>query len=196
MSFYHPGSRHLQDRYDGRRLADRLEAVRVRTAFTDADRAIVEAAPFFFLATAAHNMVDCSFRGGDPGFVRIVGDNLLEFPDYDGNSMYRSLGNILESPPVGMLFIRFDGRDRLRINGEAAIEFDHKQVAAMHGAKSIVRVKATHIYSNCPRYIPQMRLEMPSPFVPRPGEEAPAPAWKSRDYARDVLPRDGDRDNG
>ena len=85
---FHDGNRTLQDRYDGRRVADTLEARRRAAAFEPAHAALIEAAPFFFLATAAEGAVDCSFKGGPPGFVRITGPAELEWPDYDGNSMY------------------------------------------------------------------------------------------------------------
>ena len=116
MSMYHEGQRALQDRFDGRRLSDVLEAHRRHDVFTDADVEMIRTAPFFFLASAHGDCVDCSIKGGNPGFVRITGPGTLEFPDYDGNSMYRSLGNILRSPAVGLLFVRFDGSStKLRI---------------------------------------------------------------------------------
>ena len=62
----------------------------------------------FFLATAdEHGMPQCSYKGGDPGFVRVVDEHTLAFPSYDGNGMYLSLGNLLVNPQVGILFIDF-----------------------------------------------------------------------------------------
>ena len=117
---FHDGNRALQDRFDGRRVADALEARRRVDAFLPEHVAMIEAAAFFFLATAAEGHVDCSFKGGPPGFVRVTGPAELEFPDYDGNSMYLSLGNILLSPAIGMLFVSFDGRStRLQHVGHA-----------------------------------------------------------------------------
>ncbi len=189
MAMYHDGNRDLQDRFDGRRLADSLERNRRHANFTDADIAFIEAAPFFFLATAHGETVDCSFKGGMPGFVKVTGPNTLSFPDYDGNSMYKSLGNILKSGNVGMLFIKFDGTgERMRINGSAVLNDDPARVAAFEGAKLLVDVTARHIFPNCPRYIPAMDGLDISPHVPRPDHEPPEPAWKFRDYARDYLP--------
>ena len=127
MDFYHEGMRALQDRYDGRAVPDRLAANRMRQKFTDGDREFIETAPFFFLATATPESVDCSFKGGEPGFVQVVGENVLAWPDYDGNRMYRSLGNVMQNARVGLLFIRFDGTlldgaARLRVNGRAEID--------------------------------------------------------------------------
>lgn len=191
MSMYHEGQRVLQDRFDGRRLSDVLEAHRRHDTFTDADAEMIRSAPFFFLATAHGDSVDCSIKGGNPGFVRITGPGTLEFPDYDGNSMFRSLGNILRSPAVGLLFVRFDGSStKLRINGRAEIVDDPAVVAAHPGAKMVVRVTAQHIYPNCPRYVPDMATVAPSKYAPAPGRAAPPPEWKSRDYIQPALPAD------
>lgn len=188
-SFYHEGMRELQDRFDGRRVADALESHRRHDVFWDSDRELIESAPFFFIASTWGEHVDCSIKSGDPGFVRIVGDNVIEFPEYDGNSMYRTLGNIARNPNVGLLFLRFDGKSlRVRINGRATIVEDPEVVARHHGAKLVVRVEC-EIYPNCPRYMPQLERALPSPYVPRPGQGTPpAPEWKSREYLRDLLP--------
>ena len=89
--FYHDGMRALQDRFDGRRVADGLAARRRRTDFWDEDRRMIQDASFFFIATSYGEHVDCSMRAGAPGFIRIVGPGVLEFPEYDGNSMYRRM---------------------------------------------------------------------------------------------------------
>ncbi len=189
MDFFTPAMRALQDRHDGRRLADRLNERRVHDAFLDADIAQIAAARFFFLATAADGFVDCSFKGGDPGFVRVVGPSTLEWDDLDGNSMYRSLGNIASGGNVGLLFVPFDGTGlRLRINGRAEVIDDASADGRAIGARALVRVTATHIYPNCPRYIPRMAMDAVSPYVPRAGVETPVPEWKTRDYIVGVLP--------
>ena len=103
---YHDGNRRLQDVFDSRRISDRLEEKLTRTAFTHDDKAHIEGVIYFFLATAdAEGRPDCSFKGGMPGFVRVTGPSELVFPDYDGNGMFKSLGNILVNPNVGLLFI-------------------------------------------------------------------------------------------
>src|SRR5580698_5730571 len=134
--FYHDGMRALQDRFDGRRVADRLAAHRRRSDFWDDDRRMIEEASFFFIATSFGDYVDCSMRAGAPGFIRIVGPGALEFPEYDGNSMYRTMGNISRNPNVGLLFVKFDGQSlRVRINGQAAILDDPETLARHHAAK-------------------------------------------------------------
>ncbi len=197
MTFYHEGHRAHQELHDGTRLADRLEEVRVHREFWEDEIAQIETAPFFFLATATGDAVDCSFKGGEPGFVKVTGPATLEWPDYDGNSMYRSLGNISQNPKVGLLFIPIDGQSpRLRINGRAVISHEPARLSAYAGAKAIITVECDFIYKNCNRYLPELTLSQPSPFNPKPGYAVPQPEWKSRDYARDVLPLRDDGLNG
>ena len=140
---YHAGMRQLQDRFDTRRLADRLDERLGRTAFTDEDRAFIESRPLFFLATAdAEGRPDCSYKGGAPGFVRVTAADELAFPSYDGNGMFRSLGNILVNPAVALLFIDFEPPNRLRVNGAARVVDDDPLLASLPGAQFIVRVRA------------------------------------------------------
>lgn len=186
---YHAGSRELQDRFDTRRLADRLEAVKVHDRFTDADRAFIERQDMFFLATADEaGRPTCSYKGGEPGFVRVVDERTLRFPCYDGNGMYLSMGNVLTNPWVGLLFLDFEQQRRARVEGTARLLFDEDVVASVPGATFLVQVTAHRIYPNCPRYIHRYRREELSHFTPRAGHEAPIPAWKQADWARDVLP--------
>jgi len=196
MTFYHDGMRELQDRYEGRNVADRLEAHRMRASFNDDDRALIETASFFFLATAAEDSVDCSFKGGDPGFIRITGSRELAWPDYDGNRMYRSLGNILKSSRVGLLFLRLDGHRfdgsaaRLRVDGRARVLDEDVSMTDWPGAKRLIRVAVDHIFPNCPRYIPTMEKVAPSVYVPREGCVPPEPDWKQREFVKDIFDRE------
>jgi predicted pyridoxine 5'-phosphate oxidase superfamily flavin-nucleotide-binding protein len=186
---YHPGQRDLQDRFGSRALADRLDELR-RERFNEADKAFVEESLFFFLATAdAQGQPDCSFKGGPPGFVRVVSPDLLVWPDYDGNGMFRSLGNIQANPRVGLLFMRIgDKPGRLRINGTAEVFFDDPAVAGFPGAQMLVKLSPTDIFPNCPRYIPRLDLIEPSIYAPKAGAAPVEPAWKSFDLFRDVVP--------
>jgi uncharacterized protein len=186
---YHEGNRTLQDQFDSRRISDRLEEKLTRNAFTADDTAFIESAVYFFLATAdAHGQPDCSFKGGMPGFVRVTGPSELAFPDYDGNGMFKSLGNLLVNPNVGLLFIAMhDKPRRLRVNGTAAVNRDDPLLASTIGAQLIVRVTARAIFPNCPRYIPAMQLTEPSIYAPRPGSEPPEPAWKGFDAFKDCI---------
>jgi uncharacterized protein len=187
---YHDGSRELQDRFDSRRLADRLEDVKVRETIDDADRAFIESVDMFFLATAdEHGHPNCSYKGGEPGFVRVLDERTIAFPVYDGNGMFLSAGNVLVNPAVGLLFISFERRRRLRLNGTASI--DSELASAWTGAQFGVRVRAREVFPNCPRYIHRYELVERSRYVPAAGAEPPVPEWKTKDWARDVLPRGG-----
>ena len=188
-SMFHDGHRAMQDRFDGRRVADALETHRRLAAFGQEQRELIETSSFFFLATAHGDSVDCSFKGGPEGFVRVTGPTTLEWPDFDGNSMYRSLGNILKSGRAGLLFIRFDGSSyRLRVNGAARIVDDHPRLADYPGAKAMVDLEADEIFPNCPRYIPDLASDMASEYLPQTDKPLAKPAWKDRDYIRDILP--------
>jgi uncharacterized protein len=186
---YHAGSRQLQDTFGTRALADRLEDVNLRTAFNDADRAFIESMDMLFLATAdEQGHPQCSYKGGDPGFVRVVGERQLAIPNYDGNGMYLSWGNVGVNPHVGLLFIDFTAQRRMRVNGSASINPDDALLGSFPEAQFVVRITATEIFPNCPRYIHRMELVERSKFVPRAGVETPEPGWKSADWARDVVP--------
>jgi predicted pyridoxine 5'-phosphate oxidase superfamily flavin-nucleotide-binding protein len=190
---YHDGARELQDRFDTRRLADRLEQVKVHDTITAEDRAFIERMDMFFLATAdAEGRPQCSYKGGDPGFVAVVDAHTIAFPNYDGNGMYLSVGNLRVNPHVGLLFVDFVGRPprRLRLNGVASVEPDDPLLTRFPGAQFVVRVRAVELFPNCPRYIHRMQIVERSPFVPRPAEETPVPEWKRADWAHDVLPAD------
>ena len=188
-SAYHEGMRRLQDRFDTRRLADRLAELRSRTSFTEDDRGFIQSRRLFFFATAdGEGHPDCSFKAGDPGFVRVTADNELAFPSYDGNGMFRSLGNVLVNPAVALLFIDFESPRRLRINGRASFDEGDPLLGQFTGAQLVVRVRAERIFPNCPRYIPRMALVEPSAYVPREGHTPPVPQWKNVPAFREVLP--------
>src|SRR5690349_4330885 len=194
-ALYHDGSRQLQDKFSTRRLADRLEEKINHTVFTDGDRTFIASRPMFFLATAdAEGRPDCSYKGGRPGFVRVVGPGTLAFPSYDGNGMFRSLGNLLVNPAVGLLFIDFESPRRLRVNGLARIVEDDPLQPTFAGAQLLVRVRAVRIFPNCPRYIHRAASASElSPYTPRTGHTPPEPKWKSMPMFVDVLPAAGSR---
>jgi hypothetical protein len=186
---YSPDSRRLQDRFDTRRLADRLAEVKAHDRFTEADREFIAARDMFFLATVSRDgRPTCSYKGGDPGFVTVVDDRTLAFPNYDGNGMYLSMGNISGSGQVGLLFIDFEAGRRMRVDGEAELSHDHPLMASYPESEFIVLVHARSIFPNCPRYIHRYQLVERSRFVPRPDVSTPIPDWKRSDWARDALP--------
>jgi predicted pyridoxine 5'-phosphate oxidase superfamily flavin-nucleotide-binding protein len=198
VSVYHNGARKLQERFDTRRLADRLEDRTVHAVIDDDDRAFIESMDCFFLATAdGQGRPNCSYKGGDPGFVSVLDERTIAFPNYDGNGMFLSMGNVLVNPEVGLLFVAFERQRRLRLNGTASIDADDQLMERHPEAQFIVRVAAREVFPNCPRYIHRYELVERSRYVPRPQEQTPVPDWKRRDWARDVLPagdtaRDGE----
>ena len=158
-SFYHDGMRRLQDERETRPIAERLAQVTVRSAFSDEDRAFIERCAMLFVATAdGEGRPECSYKGGLPGFVRVLDERTLAIPDYDGNGMYRSWGNLLANPHVGLLFLDFENPKRIRVNGTARIGADDPLREAFPGAVFVVRVTAERIFPNCPRYIHKMQL--------------------------------------
>jgi len=191
-SIYHEGNRQLQDHFDSRRIADRLEQVTLHTSFIPSDVTFIESCDMFFLATAdADGWPDVSYKGGLPGFVRVIGPDELAFPCYDGNGMFKSMGNALVNPKVGLLFINFVNPNRMRVQGTASVSADDPLLETFPGALLVVRVKAERIFPNCPRYIHQMRLVEHSVYAPRSDYEAPVPDWKRMPVFRDALPRTG-----
>jgi len=197
-SGFHDGSRSLQDRFDTRALADRIDTLLVSDTISDGDRAFIQDRDMFFLATAdADGRPTCSYKGGEPGFVRVLDAHTLAFPNYDGNGMYLSTGNVLVNPAVGMLFIDFERGHRMRLEGTATIDPDDPLRAQYPEAQFVVRVTTLAVYPNCPRYIHRYELVRRSRFVPRTDCLTPVPEWKRSDWARDALPEhDPARDPG
>jgi predicted pyridoxine 5'-phosphate oxidase superfamily flavin-nucleotide-binding protein len=181
---YHDGMRAMQDRFDTRRLADRLEQITYHDAFWDGDRTFIEAASMFFLATVdADGHPDVSYKGGIPGFVRVVDERTLAFPSYDGNGQFRTLGNIAVNPHVSLLFVDFEHPNRMRVTGRAELQ------EGGDDSDATVVVHVDQVWPNCPRYVHRMTLEEHSAFAPRDGGYVPpVPEWKQMDIFKDVLP--------
>jgi predicted pyridoxine 5'-phosphate oxidase superfamily flavin-nucleotide-binding protein len=189
IPMFHAGSRQWQERFGTRSLADRLVERLARNRFTDEDRAFIESRPFFMLATAdAQGRPDCSYKGGLPGFVSVIDSATLAFPSYDGNGMFKSLGNLQVNPQVGLLFIDFESPKRLRVNGRARANDRDPLMARFPGADLIVRVQPDAIFPNCPRYLHKMQIVELSMYVPENDKRPPIPNWKLRPEFNEVLP--------
>jgi predicted pyridoxine 5'-phosphate oxidase superfamily flavin-nucleotide-binding protein len=189
VGLYSAASRKLQDRFDTRRLADRIEERIVHDRIDDGDRAFIEARDMFFIATTdEEGRPQCSYKGGEPGFIRVLDDTTIAFPMYDGNGMYLTAGNLVATKNVGLLFIDFEGRKRMRLNGVASVDDADPLLADYPEAQLIVRVSATEVFPNCPRYIHEYKLVERSRFVPKAECDTPVPQWKQSDWAHDVLP--------
>ena len=188
-ALYEDSHRQLQEQFDTQRLADRIEQRLFRAELTEEDRAFIERLDLFFLATVnSRGEPSCSYKGGDPGFVRVLDSRTLAFPCYDGNGMFLSMGNVAANGHVGMLFIDLTSPKRLRVNGTARIVPPESVAPQFAQAQFVVVVAIREVFPNCPRYIHKYTLVERSPFVPREGTVPPVPKWKQMDWARDVLP--------
>jgi predicted pyridoxine 5'-phosphate oxidase superfamily flavin-nucleotide-binding protein len=186
---FHEDHRYYQDQFDSRRIADRIDSLLVVDHIDAHAKAFIESRDMFFLATCdADGHPQCSYKGGEPGFVRVLDEHTLAFPVYDGNGMFLSIGNIRQHANVGMLFVDFEQPNRLRVNGVATTDENDPLVSEFEGARLVTRVRTTHVFPNCSRYIHQMKLVERSKFVPKPKEEAPIPDWKRMQWAQEYLP--------
>lgn len=187
---YGESQRRLQQQFDTERIADRIEERLFRDRMTSEDRDFIQRMDMFFLATAdSAGRPNCSYKGGDPGFVRVLDEHTLAFPNYDGNGMYISMGNASENAHVGILFIDFEKQKRLRVNGIAQLTPADSVDPPYPEAQFVVRVTVRQVFPNCPRYIHKMQLVERSKFVPHAAAVTPVPSWKRTDWARDALPK-------
>jgi predicted pyridoxine 5'-phosphate oxidase superfamily flavin-nucleotide-binding protein len=186
---YGPIHRSLQDRFDTRRLADNVEARVVLTEIPPEHKAFIESRDMFFLSTIDHQgRPTVSYKGGDPGFVRVIDNKTVAFPCYDGNGMFYSMGNLLGNRHVGLLFINFEKPHRLRLQGVASVDDNDPLLSEYAEAQLVVRVLVTEIFRNCPRYVHHYKRTDRSEFVPRSTCETPFAPWKRIDDIQTVLP--------
>jgi predicted pyridoxine 5'-phosphate oxidase superfamily flavin-nucleotide-binding protein len=192
--FYSDGHRALQDRFDTRRLADRMAGGVVRPELREIDMRFIATSDMFFLSTVDHNgWPTVSYKGGAPGFVKVVDDRTLAFPCYDGNGMFYSMGNLTRNPKIGMLFIDFENPRRFRVHGTASLSADDPLIAEYKEACLVVRVSIVNAFTNCARYIHKFTKREISKYVPKVDAETPPAEWKRIDDFQDVLP---ERDRG
>jgi predicted pyridoxine 5'-phosphate oxidase superfamily flavin-nucleotide-binding protein len=185
---YHPAQRAFQDRFDTRRLADRL-AESTSDVISERFRTFIEQRDMFFIATASEDgWPEASYKGGEPGFVRVLDEHTIAFPLYNGNGMYLTAGNLALNPRVGLLFIDWETGTRLRMSGYASVDPDDPLIGSWPGAQLVVRVRAREVFANCRRYVHRYRLEQRSPFVPVAGYEPPVPDWKRDEWFEGTLP--------
>jgi predicted pyridoxine 5'-phosphate oxidase superfamily flavin-nucleotide-binding protein len=188
-NFYGTGARILQDKFDTRRLADKETTLIIHNEITDEDRAFIESRDMFFLATVdREGSPQCSYKGGAPGFVKVADNRTIAFPNYDGNGMFLSMGNILENSKIGMLFIDFENPQRLRLTGSATFHENDVLLSEYHEAQFIVRVRVQSLFVNCARYVHRFKRLEASQFVPSVTCDTPVPDWKTLVEVQDVLP--------
>jgi hypothetical protein len=183
---YGDAHRAFQDQHDTRRLADRLESL-AHAQFDPGEQAFIESAPFFFLSSVdERGRPTVSYKGGAPGFVRVVEPGALIFPAFDGNGMFLTLGNIATTAQVGLLFISFETPRRLRVQGKARV-LPNEGPHHVPGAMYLVRIEADQIFVNCGRYIHKLESASLSRHVPDAGGRQPFPAWKRIDILAETL---------
>ncbi|MEY4267383.1 MAG: hypothetical protein RIS90_1918 [Pseudomonadota bacterium] len=186
---YNADSRALQEQFDSLRLADRVAEIHVRNALSDSDCEFISQQRMVFVATAdTHGHPECSYKGGQAGFVRVINSRTLVMPSYNGNGMFLSLGNLCANPKVGLLFIDFERPQRLRVNGTAKVLASDPLMHQFPGAELLVKIDIRHVFGNCPRYVPTMRFVQESEFLPQTDAAPPVPPWKMRPVWHEVLP--------
>jgi len=184
-----PQHRELQDAFGTRKMADRIEEIACVTEFDDETKAFIEAQDMFFLASIDHNgRPTVSYKGGDVGLVKVIDSRTLVFPNYDGNGMYMSVGNIAQNSEVGLLFISFEKPHRIRVQGTATVSREDPLLSQFPGADMLVRVTLSEMWQNCPRYIHRYQKLETSRYVPQAECETPLAGWKQTDIVQDVLP--------
>lgn len=191
---YTASQRAFQDMFDTRRIADASEQIIVHSEVTDDEKTFIESRDMFFLSTVdERGFPTCSYKGGDPGFVRVVDKTTLSFPIFDGNGMFLSVGNIRGYSKVGMLFINFEIPHRIRVQGTASIDENDPLIMEYEGADMVVRVRVEEMFINCPRYVHRYQKINPSEYVPRADCATPFAVWKRIDAIQPAL---SSRDQG
>jgi predicted pyridoxine 5'-phosphate oxidase superfamily flavin-nucleotide-binding protein len=187
---YSPQHRALQQMFDTTRLADRIDELVVRPELADDAKAFIESRDMFFLTSVdPRGYPTCSYKGGAPGFVRVIDPKTIVFPSYNGNGMYLSMGNIVATSKTGMLFLDFETPHRVRVHGIASIDKNDPLLSEFQGAELLVRVEVTETFINCPRYIHKYQRVQTSKYAPQAGCAAPPPPqWKRINALQDVLP--------
>ena len=188
-NIYKNSHRSFQDQFDTRRMADLLEGGFIAAELSDQDETFIGSRDMFWLSTVdADGLPTVSYKGGDPGFVKIVDKTTIAFPIYNGNGMFYSAGNISASGKVGLLFMDFEKPIRLRVQGEATVSDSDLLLKEFNEAQLVVRVSVTHVFPNCPRYVHRMEKVSASRYVPRANVDTPLAGWKRIDIVQDALP--------
>ena len=186
-AMYGEGARELQDQFDSRRLADRLMEVTVHTELDEGDIELVRDQAAVWVATVdADGWPDVSYKGGNRGFVQVSSPTELRLPIYNGNGMWRTLGNILDNGRAALLFVDQQRPWRMRVHGTGSVLTDPTSTAMFTEAEAVLAVRVARVFPNCGRYI--HRNEEISPYVPQPGRQTPIPEWKRLPILREVLP--------
>ncbi len=186
--FYTDAQRKLQTENGNAKLSVAVVHAIVRDELEDIHTEYIESRDYFFLSTVtADGEPTVSYKGGSPGFVKVQGASSLIFPNYDGNGMWLSMGNIEEAAQVGMLFMDFVTPWRIRVQGKASLSKNPELMAHFPGCNMVVQVDVTRVFQNCARYIHKHTRVSTSEYVPNEAGVQPFPAWKRIDKIQDFL---------
>lgn len=186
--FYTPAQRTLQAEHGAEKLANTVFNAIVAEEIAEEHAGFIESRDFFFLATVdGSGMPTVSYKGGPPGLVHVVDPKTVVFPNYDGNGMFKSVGNAADTGKVGLLFIDMETPHRVRVQGTASVERDSPFAARYPGATLTVRVDVESCFLNCARYIHKHTRVAESPYVPDATGAQPYPSWKRIDLVQDSL---------
>lgn len=122
---------------------------------------------FFIASFHPETGADASHRGGHPGFIRVVNAGKILFPDYSGNNMFNTLGNITANPNAGLLFIDFENGSTLQVNGQASVIWDQDRVEEFAGAERLVEFKIRQVIEIANAVPLRWKFSGYSPFNPR-----------------------------
>ncbi|NJR53041.1 MAG: pyridoxamine 5-phosphate oxidase [Leptolyngbyaceae cyanobacterium CSU_1_3] len=134
--------KYIQTRYlETRAIAESQSSeIQTRQGLNDSDQIWIAQADTFFIASAHSGTgADASHRGGYPGFIQIIDSQTLLFPDYTGNNMFQTLGNLAVNPKAGLLFIDFEQGHTLQLTGQATILWDAEQLNAFAAAQRLIQ---------------------------------------------------------
>lgn len=186
------GARGLQAQLDTTRLADVIAGHTVHDGLTDDDVELIGAQSTVWVSTVdADGWPEVSYKGGAIGFVQVKTPTELRIPSYDGNGMMRTMGNIVDTGRVALLFIDTARPWRMRVHGTARVSTDAVDIADHVGAEAVIVVTVLRIFPNCGRYIHDEHI---STYVPTADHQPPLPEWKQHEFLRDALPaRDRER---
>ena len=186
--FFTLAQRQLQGEFETTDLADRIVEAVVTEELSDPQAEFVHSRNMFYLSTIDESgYPSCSYKGGDLGFVRVINPVTIVFPNYDGNGMFMSMGNIQDKAKVGLLFIDFETPQRLRLRGEARCLREGPMLDSYPGANLVVEISVNHVWVNCPRYVHRMQPLEQSPYLPGKDGAVSLALWKRVDLIQDVL---------
>ena len=186
--FYTEAQRTLQNEFSTRDLAERIKEAVVTEALSDQQAAFIHSRNMFYLSTVDElGYPSCSYKGGDIGFVRVIDPKTIVFPNYDGNGMFMSTGNIQAKSKIGLLFIDFQTPQRIRVRGKAKCIKEGPILKGYPGANLVVELTVSNAWINCPRYIHRMDLSDQSPYIPAKDGTIPLALWKRVDLVQDVI---------